>query len=150
MPAPQRKRTSDETFKRIVEAIEKMAADDESPRTKREIERLTGYGHDAVARAFRQDATEDNQYGITTKFKALTEELTASRVSPDRDKQIVIQRENRELKDQVRHLNQMLDAHAMALFALHLRDTHPASSDSTTNPNADVVPIRRRRRDDDE
>lgn len=149
MPAPQRKRTSDETFKRIVEAIEKMAADDESPRTKREIERLTGYGHDAVARAFRQDATEDNQYGITTKFKALTEELTASRVSPDRDKQIVIQRENRELKDQVRHLNQLLDAHAMALFALHLRDTHPATSDSTTTASADVVPIRRRRRDEE-
>jgi len=150
MPAPQRKRTSDETFKRIVEAIEKMAADDESPRTKREIERLTGYGHDAVARAFRQDATEDNRYRITAKFKALTEELTSSRVSPDRDRQIVIQRENRELKDQVRHLNQMLDAHAMALFAVHLRNTHPTTSDAPTSTNADVVPIRRRPRDDDE
>ncbi|MEO5665920.1 MAG: hypothetical protein ABIR39_21835 [Nocardioides sp.] len=147
MPAPQRKRTSDETFKRIVEAIEKMAADDESPRTKREIERLTGYGHDAVARAFRQDATEDNDYRITAKFKALTAELTASRVSPDRDKQIAIQRENRELKDQVRHLNQMLDAHAMSLFAVHLRDTHATAVDATTN--AGVVPIRRRRRDDE-
>lgn len=150
MPAPQRKRTSDETFKRIVEAIEKMAADDESPRTKREIERLTGYGHDAVARAFRQDANEDNQFGITAKFTALTAELTASRVSPDRDKQIAIQRENRELKDQVRHLNQMLDAHAMSLFAVHLRDTHAATSGAPTDTDAAVVPIRRRRRDDDQ
>lgn len=145
MPAPQRKRTADETFKRIVEAIAKMAADDESPRTKREIERLTGYGHDAVARAFRQDAAEDNEYQITAKFNALTADLSASRVSPDRDKQIAVQRENRELKDQVRHLNRMLDAHAMALFAVHLRNTHPTAPGASATQHEDPVPIRRRR-----
>lgn len=144
MPAGKRKRTSDDTFKRIVSALEMIAADDRSPRTKREIERLTGYSHDAIARAFRQDANENNEYRITAKFTELTRELTASRVSPDRDKQIALARENKELKDQVRHLNVMLDAHAMALFARHLQDDHSTQGES----DDDIIPIRRHRRDD--
>lgn len=148
MPAGQRKRTSPDTFKRIVDAIDTMAADDSSPRTKREIERLTAYSHDAVARAFRQDAEEDNDYSITAKFKVLTDDLVASRVSPDRDKQIALQRSNRELKDQVRHLNHLLDAHAMALFAHHLQDAHEAQARTYDGADAQIVSIRRSRTDD--
>ncbi|MGA9147952.1 MAG: hypothetical protein WBZ04_10365 [Candidatus Nanopelagicales bacterium] len=144
MPAGKRKRTSDDTFNRIVEALDIMAADNESPRTKREIERLTGYSHDAIARAFRQDANEDNEYRITAKFAKMTSELTASRVSPDRDKQIAMAQQINELKDQVRHLNLMLDAHAMSLFAYHLKDAHGSQVDD----DADVISIRRHRRDD--
>jgi hypothetical protein len=147
MPSPRPKRTSNATFQRIVDALEELKADDDAPRTKREIERRSGLAHDAVARAFRQDADEDNEFGINKKFDELTAELTVARVSPDRDKQIAVERQNAELRDQVRHLNDRLDQHAMALFAYHLQETHAARSEGDAPTH--VVPIRVRRRDDD-
>lgn len=146
MPSPRPKRTSKATFQRIVDALVEMERDDDAPRTKREIERRSGLAHDAVARAFRQDADEDNEFAINSKFNELTKELIVARVSPDRDKQIAIARENSELKDRVRHLHAQLDQHAMALFAYHLRDSHASQPSGDTR--TDVVPIRGRQRDD--
>lgn len=147
MPAPRVKRTSNSTYERILAAITEMAQDDDAPRTKREIERRSGLGHDPVARAFRQDAQEDNQFHINKAFDALSDDLsTTTRVSPERDKQLATQRQNLELRDQIRHLNNQLDRHAMALFAFHLRDIHPARTDKNTQ--RDIVPIRGRQRDE--
>ncbi len=146
MPSPRTKRTSNATFQRIVDAIEEMKQDDEAPRTKREIERRAGLAHDAVARAFRQDAQEDNQYEINKRFNELAEELTTSRISPDRDKQIAVERANAELKDRIRHLDDQLDRHAMALFSYHLRDDHAAHAENDAPTH--VTPIRLRRRED--
>lgn len=146
MPAPRAKRTSKATFQRIVDALAQMKDDEDAPRTKREIERRSGLAHDAVARAFRQDADEDNEFGINNLFDALTSELTVTRVSPDRDKQIATERQNANLKDEVRHLHEQLDRHAMAMFSYHLRDQHAAQS--TDAAPTDVIPIRSRQRED--
>lgn len=143
MPSPRAKHTTRATYQRILDAIQEIASDGQAPRTKREIERRAGLGHDAVARAFRQDAGEDNDFKISHRFGLLTDELASVRVSPDRDKQIAIERENRELKDRVRHLNAQLDLHAMAIFAFHLREAH--AHEVAPGGFENVVPIRRRR-----
>jgi hypothetical protein len=145
MPSPRAKHTAKTTYQRILDAIEEIASDDQAQPTKREIERRAGLSHDAVARAFRQDAGEDNEFKINQRLGLLTEGLSSARVSPDRDKQISIEKENRELKDRVRHLNAQMDLHAMAVLAFHLRDAHIDEADTGGFEN--VVPIRRRRGD---
>ena len=82
MPA-KRKRVSDEVMTRVSTAIDALAADQNAPRTKRQIELLSGLGHDAVARAFRQDAAEpDNQYRLNARLNELIAPLGTGRRSP--------------------------------------------------------------------
>ena len=49
------KKVSDHVFERVSLALDRLAADPTLRRTKRELERLSGLSHDAVARAFRQE-----------------------------------------------------------------------------------------------
>lgn len=142
MPA-KRKRVSDEVMTRVSTAIDALAADQNAPRTKRQIELLSGLGHDAVARAFRQDAAEpDNQYRLNARLNELIAPLGTGRRSPVAEEQHQDKQKIAELKQQVRELNEHLDRYAMTLFAHHLAD-NPAAETS------DVVSIRRYRKQRD-
>jgi hypothetical protein len=138
MPA-KRKRVSDDVMTRVSIAIDTLAADNEAPRTKRQIENLSGLGHDAVARAFRQDAAEpDTSYRLNEKFNQLIAPLGTGRRSPAAEERFLEKQTIAELKQQVRELNRQLDRYAMTLFALYLAE-NPATE-------AGAVPIRRHRR----
>jgi hypothetical protein len=131
---PRRKQTSAEVFELIVRALSEMAFDDEAPRTKREIERRTNLSHDAVARAFRQDAGEHNQWGITVGLKELRGEIDEG-LSPSRQQEKASAAKIQELQEKVGELNRTLDAYAMTLFALQLEDhgLHPENNDELKN-----------------
>lgn len=142
MPA-KRKRVSDEVMGRVSNAIDSLAADQNAPRTKRQVELLSGLSHDAVARAFRQDAAEpDNQYRLSEKLDQLIAPLGTGRRSPVAEEKHQDKQKIAELKQQVGELNRQLDRYAMTLFAHHLAG-NPAAETS------DVVSIRRHRRQRD-
>ncbi|MGG5171251.1 hypothetical protein ACQR35_03595 [Pseudarthrobacter sp. J1738] len=139
MPA-KRKRVSDDVLTRVSDAIKVLSVDQNAPRTKRQIEILSGLGHDAVARAFRQDATEpDNPYRLNEKFNHLIGALGSGRRSPAGEEKHQDKQKIAELKQQVSELNRQLDRYAMTLFAYYLED----------NPRTETngaVSIRRHRR----
>lgn len=138
MPA-KRKRVSDDVLTRVSNAIGMLSVDQDAPRTKRQIEILSGLGHDAVARAFRQDALEpDNQYRLNEQFNHLIGPLGTGRRSPAGEEKHQDKQKIAELKQQVTELNRQLDRYAMTLFAIHLTD----------NPSTETgvaIPIRRHR-----
>jgi hypothetical protein len=137
----QRKRVSDEVMARVASAIVALAADENAPRTKRQIEHISGLSHDVVARAFRQDADEpDNQYRLNERLSELVAPLSSARRSPIAEEQHQDKQKIAELKQQVSELNKELDRYAMTLFAFHL------ASQPEDTPTGDVIPIRRDRR----
>ena len=109
MPTPKRKQVSDQVFQRIVIALNVMRHDNSRPRTKREIERIAGLGHDTVARAFRQDTNEHNAYRITEQFDSLTAPLNNKQRSPAQDQQIRDRQKIAENKKDVRQSRNKLD-----------------------------------------
>jgi hypothetical protein len=142
MPA-NRKRVSDEVMARVSAAIDALAADASAPRTKRQVEHLSGLSHDAVARAFRQDATEaDNPYRLNEKMDQLLAPSGSGRRSPLAEEQHQDKQKIAELKQHVSDLNRQLDRYAMTLFAYHL-------AENATAATGDVVPIRRHKRQRD-
>ncbi|MCW2132711.1 hypothetical protein B0G38_001876 [Arthrobacter sp. VKM Ac-2550] len=139
MPA-KRKRVSDDVMTRVSGAIEVLSTDRNAPRTKRQIEILSGLGHDAVARAFRQDAHEpDNPYRLNEKFNQLIAPLGTGRRSPAAEEKHQDKQRIAELKQQVGELNRQLDRYAMTLFAHYLADNPSTESDG-------AVPMRRQKR----
>ncbi|WP_166870282.1 hypothetical protein [Salinibacterium sp. ZJ450] len=67
------KRVSDQSMQAISDAIDAIARDDSLPRTKREIEKLTGLSHATVARAFLQDqAATVARWRLEARFTELT------------------------------------------------------------------------------
>lgn len=142
MPS-QRKQVTDEVMTRVAHALDALASDDAAPRTKRQLEMLSGLSHDAVARAFRQDANEvDSRFRLNEKMNRLTEPLSSARRSPVAEEQYQDKQKIAELKHQVRELNHQLDRYAMSLFAHHIANT--AASPAATS-SSDVVPIGRRK-----
>ncbi|MFR9779018.1 hypothetical protein ACL02O_23560, partial [Micromonospora sp. MS34] len=127
---------------RIAEALDVIAADDARPRTKREIERITDLGHDTVARAFRQDAEEENTYRITEKFTALAQQLGSNRRSPAREKELAHEQELADLRREASDLNKQLDRYAMSLYAYYLAAQPQPDGASATDP----IPIGRNRK----
>lgn len=119
MPSPTPKRVSDAVMQAIADAITTVENSPDMPRTKRQIEAITGRSHDAVARAFVQDRTENSSYGLNNRFEQLTANLTrgdslnAAAVRSDRQAIAELRQKNRDLQDQ-------LDRFATALFARHL------------------------------
>lgn len=133
MPA-MRKRVSDDVMSRVSNAIDAISVDPEAPRTKRQIEVLSGLGHDAVARAFRQDATEsDNPYRLTERFSQLIAPFQAGRRSPAAQEKYQDKQKIAELKQQVGELNRQLDRYAMSLFAVHLEEQPNVETDSVVS-----------------
>lgn len=139
MPA-NRKRVSEDVMTRVSDAIHTLSSDDGAPRTKRQIELLSGLGHDAVARAFRQDATEpDNPHRLNEKFNHLTGSVGGGRRSPAAEEKFQDRQKIAELKQQNSELNRQLDRYAMTLFAYYLEDNPGTETDV-------AVSIRRHRR----
>ncbi|EUA08601.1 hypothetical protein I546_4525 [Mycobacterium kansasii 732] len=103
----------------IADAITTIENSADMPRTKRQIEAITGRSHDAVARAFVQDRTENSRYRLNSRFERLTANLTRGDSLNDaavrNDRQIIA-----ELRQKNRDLHDQLDRFATALFARHL------------------------------
>ena len=120
MPSPTRKRVTDEVMTAIADAITAMAGDADAPRTKRQIEALSGKSHDAVARAFAQDRNEGGTpFRLNERFNDLTANLTRgdslNEATVRQDRQTIA-----ELRQKNRDLHAQLDRFATALFAQHL------------------------------
>ncbi|OHU01586.1 hypothetical protein [Mycobacterium syngnathidarum] len=119
MPSPTRKRVSDVVMQAIADAITAIENDANLPRTKRQIEAITGRSHDAVARAFVQDRTENSSYRLNNRFEQLTANLTRgdslNEAAARKDRQTIA-----ELRQKNRDLHNQLDRFATALFARHL------------------------------
>jgi hypothetical protein len=113
------KRTGDDVLQRIAIALDTMADDPNAPRTKREVERRTGLSHDAVARAFRQDAEHATRWDLTTRFNALgarPARRTGPHIQELKDLQDRLKAQNKRIAE----LEAALDRHAMTVLALHL------------------------------
>jgi hypothetical protein len=137
MAAPNRKRVTDEVFERIGEAITLIAADTAAPRTKREIERLSGLAHDTVARAFKQDQLEETPWKITARFLATGDASTHGR-SPEQQRLHDAQQVIEELKHKNRDLESALNSYAATLLAYHLNVSEQNASDG---PFSGAVPM---------
>jgi hypothetical protein len=115
----------------IADAITTIENSADMPRTKRQIEAITGRSHDAVARAFVQDRTENSSYRLNSRFEQLTAKLTRgdslNAATARNDRQTIA-----ELRQQNRDLHNQLDCFATALFARHL-DTQ------TKRPETELV-----------
>lgn len=137
----QRKRVSEAVMARVSAAIDSIAADEAAPRTKRQIEHVSRLGHDAVARAFRQDADDQGHpHHLNERLNALITPGGSGRRSPAdeqrrEDKQKIV-----ELNQQVRDLNRQLDRYAMCLLAQLLESLPHGDA-----VEAEVVAIRKSR-----
>ncbi|WP_210438468.1 hypothetical protein [Nocardioides xinjiangensis] len=122
MPSPTRKRVTDTVMQAVADALVAIENDPNAPRTKRQIEHITGRSHDAVARAFAQDKTENSPYRLNERFARLTANLTRgdslNEAAVRADRQTIV-----ELRQKNRDLEKQLDRFAIALFARSL-DEH--------------------------
>lgn len=103
----------------IADAITTIEENAHMPRTKRQIEAITGRSHDAVARAFVQDRIENSPYRLSSRF----DQLTASVIRGDSLNSAAVRKDRQtiaELRQQNRELHEQLDRFATALFARHL------------------------------
>lgn len=137
------KTVSEDVYRRILLAMSVIEQDTSLKRTKREIERLSGLSHDAVARAFRKDKQDEGRpWGLNDRYSTLTAGGASRRsVRDDEVRQLENEiaekrRENRELRDTV-------DLYATALYAHYLQ---AQQQDTSTRPANDPIPIGRNRR----
>ena len=119
MPSPTRKRVSDAVMQAVADALVAIENDADAPRTKRQVEAISGKSHDAVARAFAQDRAENSPYRLNEGFERLTADLTRgdslNEAAVRADRQTIA-----ELRQKNRDLHNQLDRFATALFAQHL------------------------------
>lgn len=119
MSAPP-KTVSNEVMDRISDALDALTKDTTLARTKREIERLTGFSHASVARAFVQDAAASpSRWRLNSRFSALVDE-TGQR-SPDAARLAELAKESRTKGARITELEAALDAYAQALYVQHLK-----------------------------
>lgn len=142
MGSPIRKRVSDDVFERISGALGSMAVQMSSPRTKREIERLSGLSHDTVARAFKQDQLEETRWKISARFLTVAKASTGGR-SPDQQQLFEARQKIAELSHKNRDLEAALDTYAATLLAYHLSSSEILASDRAP---ANVTPMMGRNR----
>lgn len=137
------KKVSDHVFERVSLALDRLAADPTLRRTKRELERLSGLSHDAVARAFRQDAAErDSKWQITRRYQQLLDAEHGKR-SPH---EVAVREAEQRLREKQQHINELevqLDRYAMALYAYWLDAGTNAEGPAAESES--VVPIGRNR-----
>jgi multidrug resistance efflux pump len=138
MASPVRKRVTDEVMQRVSDAIDQMHTDPGARRTKRELERLTGLGHDAVARAFRRDTAEQSRWNLTARFAALTDP-EAGRRSPQEQQVHELRLKLREKNTKIAELEATLDRYAMTVLAHHLELADQSA------PGGDVISLGRNR-----
>ncbi|GAA1621764.1 hypothetical protein [Georgenia ruanii] len=133
------KPVSDQIFEKILAAMRRIEADPELRRTKRQIEQIAGVSHDAVARAFRQDATNDGKpWGLNERYARLSAGTSARR-SPQEAESHALQRQLNEKNQEIRRLNDALDAYAIALFAHTVNAEQERNR--TVRQSQDPIPI---------
>jgi hypothetical protein len=118
--APKRKQVSTHVMEKVSLALQQMAGDPAMSRTKVQVEKLTGLGRDAVARAFRQDREQpDRRYRLNAKFDALKDAKPQAGESGSgaEDAQQV-----KELRARNKDLERVNAAFAQALFARELTE----------------------------
>jgi len=136
------KRVSDNALERISIALDRLAADPSLRRTKIEVERLSGLSHDAVARAFRQEAEEPgSKWQLANRFQQLVDPEHGRR-SPHDAALHEAKRTLQEKQAEVTRLEHDLDRYAMALYAYYLTSQ---SRDPQASEETPVVPIGRNR-----
>lgn len=138
MPSPTRKRVTDEVMQRISDALDRMNNDHTARRTKRELERITGLSHDAVARAFRRDVEDNSRWNLTGRLAALADPQASHR-SPQEQHTHQLRQALREKNAQIAQLQASLDRYAMAVLAQHLE------LNADTAPDRDVISLGRNR-----
>lgn len=120
MTAPKRKQVSTHVMDKVSLALQQMAGDPNMSRTKVQVEKLTGLGRDAVARAFRQDREQpDRRYRLNAKFDALKDvkpEGVESAPATETTQQV------KELQQRLKDLERTNAAFAQALFARELSE----------------------------
>ena len=119
MSAPS-KTVSVNVMERISTAIDAMKNDDTLPRTKRELERLSGLSHATVARAFVQDTIEQvdhtvNPWRLTERFAAMTSETGRRTAQGMRNTNL--EHQLKQKHETIRDLRQIVDRQAQALYA---------------------------------
>ncbi|WP_147037821.1 hypothetical protein [Microbacterium aerolatum] len=125
---------SEDVLRRIADAIDEIASNDELQRTKRQIEKLASLSHPTVARAFAQDLREKTPFAINARFAALNP--VNKGLSP---KEQVARREKQDLeaaRERIVELETQRDAHLQALYAYFV-------ASSPKEPSPTVVPINR-------
>jgi hypothetical protein len=125
-------------MQRISDAIDQLSTDSAARRTKRELERLTGLSHDAVARAFRRDTTENSHWNLNGRFAALTDP-DAGRRSPHEQQIHELRLKLRDKNTKIAELEVTLDRYAMAVLAHHLELAEQSA------PSGDVISLGRNR-----
>lgn len=123
--SPIGKQVSESVMERVSVAIDALKIDDTLPRTKRELERLSGLSHATVARAFVQDAAVSatpgvNRWRLTDRFATMTVE-TGGRTSLS-IRTMALEHQLEEKNDAIRKLEQTVDQQAQALYAIYVRD----------------------------
>lgn len=106
---------SDDTLRRIHGALDEIARDPSTRRTKREVERISGLSHDTVARAFRQDS--EGRHGIVARHEILTGPRADRRSDHERE----LADRDQKIRDQERRLRELhatLDRYATTIFLL--------------------------------
>jgi len=125
---------SDDVLRRIADAIDEIASNDELRRTKRQIEKLAGLSHPTVARAFAQDLREETRFAINARFAELNP--VNKGLSP---KQQAAKREKQDIEaaqERIAELEFERDAHLQALYAYFV-------ASAPAEPSPTVVPINR-------
>lgn len=128
---------SDDVLRRIADAIDEIAGNDDLQRTKKQIEKLAKLSHPTVARAFAQDLREETPFAINARFAALNP--VQKGLSP---KQQALRKQKEDLevaRARILELERERDAHLQALYAYFLNAGHD-------DPDPAVVPINRKAR----
>jgi len=119
MPSPTRKRVTDEVMQRISDALDRVSDDSTARRTKRELERITGLSHDAVARAFRRDVDDNSHWNLTARLASLSDPQAGHR-SPQEQHIHELGQKLSQKNAQIAELEASLDRYAVAVLAHHL------------------------------
>lgn len=125
---------SDDVLRRIADAIDEIASNDELQRTKRQIENLAGLSHPTVARAFAQDLREETPFAINARLAALNP--VSKGLSPKQQEERQEKTELESARNRIVELETERDAHLQALYAYFV-------STSPDDPEPTVVPINR-------
>lgn len=125
---------SEDVLRRIADAIDEIAGNDELQRTKRQIEKLAGLSHPTVARAFAQDLREETAFAINARLAALNPVIKG--LSPKQQAERPEKQDLQALLDRITELEAERDTHLQALYACFV-------SASADGPSSPVVPINR-------
>jgi hypothetical protein len=138
---PTPKPVSESVMERVSVAIDALQLDGTLPRTKRELERLSGLSHATIARAFHQDLTQPvSKWRITDRFATVTA-ATGGRSAQSVQKNRLLE-QLMEKNARIRDLHQILDNYSQALYAMHAKASEDHSGVTHIGVNRNRRPSR--------